>query len=68
MKKNLTLGYNVVNQGQIDNCQLGSICVSVIFRPVPEISIKSGKLFVYVFFVRLFFLFSGIGILIYDSI
>ena len=39
--RTLTLGYNVLNVGQVDNNKLGSICVTVIFRPVPAVA-KSG--------------------------
>ena len=42
-QKNLTLGYNLLNVGQVDNNKLGNIAVTVIYRPVASVG-KSGKL------------------------
>ena len=41
IRKSLTLGYNLLNVGQVDNQKLGTVTVSVVFRPVPSVA-KSG--------------------------
>ena len=41
IKKTLTLGYNLLNLGQVDNMKLGTITVSTIFRPVASVT-RSG--------------------------
>ena len=43
IRRSLTLGYNLLNVGQVENNNLGSVTVSVIFRPVPEVA-QSGLL------------------------
>ncbi len=42
IKKTLTLGYNLLNLGQVDNMKLGTITVSTIFRAVGSVT-KSGS-------------------------
>ena len=39
IRRSLTLGYNLVNVGQVENNSLGCVTVSVIFRPVTEVAI-----------------------------
>ncbi len=41
INRDLTLGYNLLNVGQVDNFKLGSIQVTAIFRPVASAR-KSG--------------------------
>ena len=43
IRRTLTLGYNLVNVGQVENNNLGTVTVSAIFRPVPDVAASGNE-------------------------
>ena len=41
VRHSINLGYNMLSKGQVDNKNLGTIVVSVVFRPVLSVA-RSG--------------------------